>query len=801
MKISTRLLVLFLVVAVLPLALFGYLNLREGEATLRAEALGRMSGLADKKAIQVRSYVAERVQDMRFLARSPRVMTAIGILSEEYADGRRVKSRYTKEDTLTRQYFDRYVEETGVFHDALLITPLGEIVYSQKHEADFATNLMDGPYRDSQLAWAFRAARMTLEPVISDYEHYPPSQAPALFIAVPIIVDGRFKGVFAVQLGNDLFYRVATDATSLGLSGEAAFAQRDGDNVLYTTPLKYRTDAAMKLRLNLQQIRATSMFGALSGESGEGVKPDYRGIPVVAAWRYLPELGWGMVVKIDADEVFAPIVKQRILLLETLLALMLFAALVAYYFGRKIIAPLDEIARTADEVAKGNLDKRVDESAPGELGLFARAFNGMAEKLQALYGTLEKRIEERTRELNISNEQLQEEIAERRQAEAALRENEELLNAIMRILPVGLWFIDAAGKIVFSNDAAQRIWAGVRYVGIEQLDAYKGWRLDSGKPMGPHDWTGARAIEKGETCIEEEIEIECFDGAHKIILDSAVPLCMSDGSIRGAVTINHDITERKQAEAAVRRLNAELEQRVMQRTAQLEAANKELEEFSYSMSHDMRTPLRALDGFSKILLEEHGANLDDEGKRLLKVLRDNARRMGRLIDDILHFLSMGRRSMEFGPVDIANITTEVFTQLQNAAPARRMHLKIGALPSAWGDRDMIHQLMLNLLSNAVKFSPIDGDALIEVGGATEEAGNCYSVKDHGIGFDMCYAGKLFRVFERVHPTGQYEGSGIGLAIVKRIVERHGGRVWAESKVNEGTTIYFILPIKEDTVHG
>jgi len=253
--------------------------------------------------------------------------------------------------------------------------------------------------------------------------------------------------------------------------------------------------------------------------------------------------------------------------------------------------------------------------------------------------------------------------------------------------------------------------------------------------------------------------------------------------------------ERRQAEAAVRQLNAELEQRVAQRTAQLEDANKELEEFSYSMSHDMRTPLRALDGFSKILLEEHNARLDDEGKRLLKVLRDNAQRMGRLVDDILRYLSIGRRKMEYGAVDIAGLASEICAEMQAAAPARRLRLVVGTLPPAWGDRAMMREVLQHLLSNALKFSAMGSEALVEISASAGEDESVYSVRDHGIGFDMRYADKLFRVFERVHPTGQYEGSGIGLAIVKRIVERHGGRVWAEGKVNEGATIYFALPGK------
>lgn len=259
-------------------------------------------------------------------------------------------------------------------------------------------------------------------------------------------------------------------------------------------------------------------------------------------------------------------------------------------------------------------------------------------------------------------------------------------------------------------------------------------------------------------------------------------------------------SERREAEAAARHLNAELEQRVAQRTAQLEAANKELEEFSYSMSHDLRTPLRALDGFSQILLEEHGRGLDDEGKRLLQVLRSSAQRMGRMVDGILRYLSMGRRSMEPGPVDIGRLASEVFAELQAAFPGRRLRLGIDTLPPAWGDRDMLREVLQNLLSNAVKFSPVDEEALIEVGGASGDGENSYYVRDHGAGFDMRYTDKLFRVFERVHQTGEYEGAGIGLAIVKRIITRHGGRVWAEGKVNEGATINFVLPAKE-AAHG
>lgn len=235
--------------------------------------------------------------------------------------------------------------------------------------------------------------------------------------------------------------------------------------------------------------------------------------------------------------------------------------------------------------------------------------------------------------------------------------------------------------------------------------------------------------------------------------------------------------------------------KLVQRSRELEAANQELEELSYAMSHEMLAPLRALDGFSKLLMESHGASLDQEGKRILMVLRERSQHQGRLVDDILRFLTLGRQSLEYTLINIGKLAFEQFAEIQAALPERRLRLEIGELPIAWGDRDLIRQALHCLLTNAVKFSPEDAEALIEVGSRADEKEDVYSIRDHGVGFDMRYAHKLFRVFERIHPTGQYEGTAMGLAIVKRIISRHGGRVWAEGREGEGATFHFSLPHK------
>ncbi|MGE5466549.1 MAG: sensor histidine kinase [Ignavibacteria bacterium] len=233
--------------------------------------------------------------------------------------------------------------------------------------------------------------------------------------------------------------------------------------------------------------------------------------------------------------------------------------------------------------------------------------------------------------------------------------------------------------------------------------------------------------------------------------------------------------------------------RIRDRTAALEQANSELEAFAYSVSHDLRAPLRAIDGYSHILVDDYGTMLDDEGRRLLGQVRSNASRMERLIDDILSFSRMSRREMEAMQVDMEELVREVVAELQAASPQRRLRFEIGALPAVRGDRDMLRQVLVNLLANAVKFTRVREEAVIEVGGSSTAEGCVFQVKDNGVGFDMAYVNKLFGVFERLHGQKEYEGTGIGLAIVKRIVARHGGRVWAEGKEGEGAVFHFFLP--------
>ena len=244
----------------------------------------------------------------------------------------------------------------------------------------------------------------------------------------------------------------------------------------------------------------------------------------------------------------------------------------------------------------------------------------------------------------------------------------------------------------------------------------------------------------------------------------------------------------------INRINSELEQRVKDRTAQLEMTLKELEAFTYSISDDMRGPLRAIDGFSRVLIQEYPDKLDTEGQRLLNIIRSNAATMGQLIDGLLTFSHLGRQSLDQADVDMVELAKGAFNDVQATDKSRDVLLELQTLPPTFGDRNMIRQVLLALVSNAFKFTRPKPNATVEIGHKEKIGGqNVYYVRDNGVGFDMQYSDKLFGVFQRLHGAEEFEGTGVGLALVQRIVLRHGGRVWAEGKVGEGATFYFSLP--------
>jgi signal transduction histidine kinase len=255
---------------------------------------------------------------------------------------------------------------------------------------------------------------------------------------------------------------------------------------------------------------------------------------------------------------------------------------------------------------------------------------------------------------------------------------------------------------------------------------------------------------------------------------------------------NQMLMEIQAQDQAIKKLNAGLEQRVIERTSQLEAANKELEAFSYSISHDLRAPLRAMNGFAGIVLEDFGPQLPDEGRGYLERIRNGGQRMGELIDDLLSFSRLSRQPVRRQHMNSAQMVREALDELKPQQNGRQIEMRIGALPPCEADPVLLKQVWVNLLSNAIKYSRDRQPAVVEVGCTRENNMDVFFVRDNGAGFDMQYANKLFGVFQRLHRSDEFEGTGVGLAIVQRIVHRHGGRVWAEGQINRGATFYFTI---------
>ena len=495
-----------------------------------------------------------------------------------------------------------------------------------------------------------------------------------------------------------------------------------------------------------------------------------------------------------------------------------FVALLSYVSFlsiRAITRPLGELTNSAIIIGKGNLKHRVRIKSRDEIGILANAFNKMVTNLN---------------EVTASRDDLNKEVYVRKQTEKVLQQQRQNLserikelNCLYRISTLIQRPETTLEEIL--QEVVELLPSSWQYPEITSARILWDQREYLTKNFKKTKWIQSSSIiaaDRDIGCVEViylEERPEEDDG----------PFLKEEKNLIHAITQMLGKTiEHFQAEVEIENYQKNLEKMVKQRTAELDKrileverlnramvnlledlrvsneslesaskqlveANEELDAFTYSVSHDLRAPLRAITGFSEMLVEDYGHKLDEDGQRQLGVIQNSVRGMGQLIDDLLAFSRLGRRSLKMSDIDIRGLVDEVTKTLQLVEKKQKISLNVKELPLAFGDRAMIREVLVNLISNAIKYSrPIDKPT-IEISGRIEGDESIYNVKDNGVGFNMKYVDKLFQVFQRLHSAEEFEGTGIGLALVQRIIHRHGGRVWGEGKENEGAAFYFSLP--------
>jgi len=1013
MKLAPKLTILFLLLAIVPTAIVGYLAYENGQRTIVQETIDHLVSINIFKSNELKRWVEDNKNNLEQMAQRPLIWQYAAVLAKHVNSDpayRKAKGGIVEDHLKPRLKYGGFLElfVMGPHH--------GQISASTNEK-------QEGKYRDTYSYFIEGKSHTHIQGI-----YYSPAlEQPAMTIGTPIRdKQGNLLGVLAGRL--DLGELSKIIVLQSGNSPTEDTYLVNTFNFFVTEP-RFGQGYALK-----KAIRTEGVEAGLSGKDGVGFYKDYRGVPVIGAYKWLPESNMCILTEIDQAEAFAPIVHLAWVITGIASASSILAGFLGVFFARTITRPVRQLAAGAEEIGRGNLEHRVGRASKDEIGGLSRAFDRMTENLKATMvsrdelalseeryrttmmsvgdgviatdteGRVEllnpvaealtgwrqeeargKPLEEVFRIINeetrqtvenpvrrvireglvvglanhsvliakddtehpiadsgapirdekgeitgvvlVFRDQTQERAAqkalkeserkfrdtvrsldegyysatadglllehnpafsrilgidiaqdlkgaklpdfwqnpddrkeylnelktkgfvrnylinvksvsgekmvvmsnahlikdengrmvriegtftdftERKRAEEKLRESEARLNAVMQGSPIPKFVIDMNHRVIYWNKALEEL-SGIR--ASEVVGTTQQWKAfyPLERPVMA-DLLVDGAIEEIPRWYEGKFKAwKLIDGAYEATdffpklgeagewLDlTSAPIRDAHGTVIGAVETLENITDRKRAEEEIRRLNESLEQRVVERTAQLEAANKEMEAFAYSVSHDLRAPLRAVDGYTRILLEDHAGHLNEDAQRTCGHIREGAQRMGKLIDDLLAFSRLGRAEMQASSIDMQRLANSVFFELTTLENRDSLDFRLQSLSRAEGDPTMVRQIWMNLISNALKFSSKREQPVIEIGCHEEAKETIYYVRDNGAGFDMQYSHKLFGVFQRLHSTREFEGTGVGLAIVRRIVQRHGGRTWAEGETERGATFYFSLPRK------
>ncbi len=620
-------------------------------------------------------------------------------------------------------------------------------------------------------------------------------------------------------LSNDyLLYRESQQRTRW----ESKFAAFSQDLSRLQTTVPEQRALVNNIKSNQERMKAVFSDVVSTLQSAE-FTPDAAGLAFIQlSWSRMEVQNQGIVfdAHLLSQKLDAEIDQSRQTNAVLILALVgLFAAYFVANYGlvyRRTLRAIFALQEGTHIIGSGQLEYQISEKSTDEIGELARAFNRMTKNLREVMAskadlereiTERKEAEARIQRLNSDleqqaetlkqiNIQLEETLAEEQVAREEAEAGRNVLESLMEYAPEVILIADAPDARIrmisrYAETLLGHALPKLSQVLAEEHPLSRGLYQPDGVTRMPHEETPiARAVKRGETILDREMVLVRPDGARRTLVVNAGPIRDGRGNITGGIATWRDITVRKQIEQQVQTLNRDLERRAVE----LEIANKELESFSYSVSHDLRTPLASIHGFANLLLKDCGAQLPSDAMRYLELIRDNSTEMNQLVDGLLAFSRFIRQPLRKQTVDLNKLVRQALEDLRAQQQDRRIEVEIGDLPACQADPVLLKQVFINLLSNAFKFTRTREVAHIEIETTRTDDGELfYSVRDNGVGFDPDHADNLFGVFQRLHSQEDYEGTGVGLAIVERIVKRHGGRIYAESQVDKGASFHFTIP--------
>ena len=805
-SLTQRFAVWFTLVSLLPILVIGNSLLHTFEKEIKKSVIRNVSAIADKKFEQIDSYLQERLLDASLIRDASTTHSAIIGFSRIFEENGVDSDEYRSLDASYRENFKRFVEDAK-YYDLFLISTQGAIIYSQTHESDFATNLFTGPYRDTGLGKVTRYALDNRISSISDFERYAPSRgAIAAFVATPIILEGEIKGVLALQIYSQRVFTVLSNNVGLGDSGETVVARLEDDRTaLVMAPLKYDPDAALKRRIPLNTPPSSeAMQNALKGQSGGALTVDYLGKEVIAAWRYLPRMKWGIVVQIDAEEAFASVNKVHFIGL-VILVLILFAALLgAVLFHRRVVNPLKHLNQSAMEISSGNLHQLVAIEGWDEMRQLAHTFNTMVEKLCAsdqnrnkaeqnlvqLNQELEHRVATRTNDLQRANEALAIKGEEMRSVV------EHMVDCVVTTDEIGtILSVNPVMEKLFGYNHDEMIGQNISII-VPEPDRSKhlGYMENYCRTGHGQEYVG-RPYLSGSHGIGRGREVE---GVRKNGERIELYLAVSEYFVAGKrhfTGVMRDIREHVQIMKELKQARIEAEQ-----------ANKAKSAFLAAMSHEIRTPMNGVIGMIDVMRQ---TSLSGYQMEMANLIRDSAYALLAIIEDILDFskIEAGKLEIEKIPMPLASIIENACGMLAHLALSKKVELTLfidPAIPeNVVGDPLRLRQVLVNIINNAIKFSSKQekqGKVSVRVlltESNPDQIVVTFQITDNGIGMDKETQEKLFRSFSQGDPstTRRFGGTGLGLAISHHLAELMDAEITVQSEPQHGSTFIIQMPFK------